>query len=259
VNVLSSLGLQARTHGENLHGYRDKAMNNMMDEDCLATLLSEINLGYPASRSFTQGRCSTDACQRRDLVLEHQAHPASPNGKILADDPDLKVQNTNGKWRLAIDDYYDPEICSFQVDVGFYNSRKAIELPHSADNESLQIAVSGYDSVQKTAYQRSNSKTTDKALAIMNHLGVGFRSNSWASHVEPQLLTRIWSDPAVKFRTYTILINKKICVSCKPVLEAAALQLCTRIDVLRSIDAQSKSIEVVRFRPSGTTESTLQR
>jgi hypothetical protein len=95
----------------------------------------------------------------------------------------------------------------------------------------------------------------------MNHLGVtsGFRSSSWASHVEPQLLTRIWSDPAAKFRTYTMFINKKVCVSCKQVLEAAALELCTRIDVLRSINAQSKSIEVVRFHPSGTTESTLQR
>jgi hypothetical protein len=251
--------LAARTHGENLHRYRNEAINNTIDEDYLATRLSEINLSHPASQSFTQGRCSSVARQRRDSVLEHQARSASSNGKILADDPDLKVQSIDGKWRLTIDDYDDPGICSFQVDVVFYNSRKAIGLLHSVDKESLQIAVSGYDSVQETAYQRSNSKTTDRALVIMNHLGVGFRSNSWASHVEPQLLTRIWSDPAAKSRTYTIFINKKICVSCKAVLEAAALELRTRIDVLRSIDAQSKSIEVVRYRASGTTESTLQR
>jgi hypothetical protein len=211
--------LAARTHGENLHRYRNEAMNNTKDEDCLATRLSEINLSHPASQSSTQGRCSSVAVQRQDSVLEHQAHPASSNGKILADDPDLKIQSIDGKWRLTIDDYDDPGICSFQVDVVFYNSRKAIGLLHSVDNESLQIAVSGYDSVQEMAYQRSNSKTTDRALAIMNHLGVGFRLSSWASHVEPQLLTRIWSDPAAKSRTYTIFINKKICVSCKAVLE----------------------------------------
>lgn len=251
--------LGARTHGENLHWYCNKAMNNMTDEDHLATRLSEINLCHPASESFTQGRCSSVARQRQDSVLEHQTHSASSNGKILADDPDLKLQSIGGKWKLTIDDYDDPRTRSFQIDVIFYNSRKAIGLLHSADNESLQIAVSGYQSVQETAYQRSNSKTTDKSLAIMNHLGVGFRSKSWASHVEPQLLTRIWSDPDAGSRTYTMFINKEICVSCKPVLEAAALELRTRIDVLRSIDAQSKSIEVVRFHPSGKTESKLQR
>lgn len=134
--------------------------------------------------------------QRRETILEHQIRPASYNGKILADEPDLKVQSMNGKWKLIIDDYDDSGTRSIQVDVVFYNSRKAIGLLHSADNESLQIAVSGYDSVRETAYQRSNSRTTKNALAIMNHLGVGLRSNSWASHVEPQLLTRIWSDPA---------------------------------------------------------------
>jgi hypothetical protein len=204
--------LAARTHVENLHRYCNKAMNNSMDEDCLAIHLGEINLSHPASQSSTQGRRSSVTRQRRDSVLKHQVHPASLNGKILADDSEPKVQSIDGKRRLTIDDYDDPEICSFQVDVIFYNSRKAIGLLHSVDNESLQIAVSRYDSVQETAYQRSNSKTTDKALAIMNHLGVGFRSNSWGSHVEPQLLTRIWSDPAAKPRTYTIFINKKICV-----------------------------------------------
>ena len=83
-----------------------------------------------------------------------------------------------GKWKLIIDDYDDPGTRSIQVDVVFYNSRKAIGLLYSVDNESLQIAVSGYNSVRETAYQRSNSRTTKKALAIMNYLGVGLRSDT---------------------------------------------------------------------------------
>lgn len=83
----------------------------------------------------------------------------------------MKLQSIYGKWGLTIDDYDHPGTSSLQVDVVFYNLRKAIGLLHSADDESLQIAVSGWDSTPETAYQRSNFETTDKALTVMNELG----------------------------------------------------------------------------------------
>jgi hypothetical protein len=183
--------------------------------------------------------------------------PANHDGGILADDPDMKLQSIYGKWKLIIDDYDHPGTCALQVDVIFYNPRKAIGLLHSADNQSLQIAVSGYDSTKETAYQRPNSETMDKALAVMNELEAGIRSKSWASHVEPQLLALIWSDPDSATKTYTIFINKENCFSCESVLEAAARKLGTHIDVLTSSDARSKAIEVVQFCPSRKKEGHL--
>jgi hypothetical protein len=229
-----------------------------MDQGDLATRLSGINLSPPAASS-TQGECGDVVRQRQDSVLYHQTPPASHDGKILANDPDMRLREVNGEWRLFIGDYDHPEICLLQVDIVFYDPRKAIGLLHSAYDQPLQIAVSGYKSTKETAYQQSNSETTDKALAIINELEIGFRLRSLASHVEPQLLTRIWSDPDSASRTYTIFINREICSSCKPVLEAAARKLGTHIDVLTSIDAKSKAIKVVQFHPSGKTEGQLQR
>jgi hypothetical protein len=97
----------------------------------------------------------------------------------------------------------------------------------------------------------------DKALAIMNELEAGIRSKPWASHVEPQLLALIWSDPDSATKTYTIFINKENCFSCESVLEAAARKLGTHIAVLTSIHARSKAIKVVQFCPSRKKEGHL--
>ena len=64
---------------------------------------------------------------------------------------------------------------SVQIDVVFYDRRKAIGLLHSAYDQPLQLAISGYKSTKGKAYQQSNSETTDKALVIINELEVGFR------------------------------------------------------------------------------------
>ena len=86
-----------------------------MDQGDLATRLSGINLSPPAASS-TQGECGDVVRQRQDSVLYHQTPPASHDGKILADDPDMRLREVNGEWRLSIGDYDHPEICLSQVD-----------------------------------------------------------------------------------------------------------------------------------------------